>query len=1633
MAEECKYSERFGRPVEDVFRGKCRVSENPTMECDRDPTCDMFATKEETGEVCFYTASALKIRDDRNFYGEGKTSYKDCGSMIDSFLESIDEGGDADESQRAVTEAMIDLLNTGERRISVLDEESWSKAEDAATNLSQCEIEQGNYRCDLDVYLPQFKKRGTVKCDEIVELDGERQSVGLYSALRGLTEEQCLRKCDDEKGCSGVAFWETGLRSQMDTAQFYADMNDPSVLSRQDTCQLWVGDDRGENGVCLEDKRKDTEVRTVVIDTMGIIREYSTEFYHREHLEKALKVGGMEGVCKIEKNPDYDGQSTEVEFKLEGCAMMVVKFFDGTSRDGEILSERIMEDAVTSQSNRWRFVGNGECRTESMGHEILREYLSDSKFAVVSPGNQYAVGDVLTLQGGNNDARLSVTEVGPVGGILAVEMVDAGTGYDGGEVYNISGGSGRGGKVKMTEMSMSLCQRRCGLDELCSAMAYDEDGEKTSCRLYKGKYAYTNVSVEGKRFRPNDFSSERPGRCLDGPDNKFWAKDDIGRAIIQMNAKAEEKCKQRCQDMPGCNAVNMKTEGDSLVCKTMGTCTVEGASESSTDWVYANLQPGKGVPVSYPRVQAIDKRTCYKGRSRQPCSSSRDWLRFYKQMVPDCNAGELKICSVEDKKRCSTIEDEGACRSSGACSWDGECKHDAEKCPIPGESPIATGAATDACRASLGQYMQGRFIGVDGQERGRICPPNGSAVAVANEETCRRLCSMEQGCAYYTYTPGKGGGIGSCSTHREEECASMISSNYARDQTVSNEKVYDLSVGEAIVASSQEQCWAKDVKSEAVASMLITPEFKGDDYIEDSSRCVLLGERQVCARINTVEKSDECPLPDFPCYAGFEDGCYPADSAGACPSIPVPRDRRVEVMASVEKGDVTCETARSRTECSLIDSAIIDDYSIVDPVEGIPIERLALSDENGAEFREVHMMDGGGLLFDLAPEERGKKVDLTRAMPKRFGHQVVDVVDNAKVVVNNSERSIRCTVPIDSNTYMMMLDDATGIESSRGVIEHRVVASGDRNAKNRGSGERCVSDRDCASTKTDSILCQLFQTEEECNANPPCGFSGGVCRPKHGKCDLTGEYSCFGRCLADEADPYKTRRENCPIDEATYESSCERTLERVVEAIRPDRNVAGYTRYRRKRPKKRPEGASCFRNADCGKGVCTKGFCGGPEKKRPVGETCSQSEQCEDGLLCGTGGPCEGRCQKKDGTCAGGLVPLRTTDFAGLLDLDMFGCVDRTASAADAAALCEKSILADGGVKGVTKCNAFMRYEDRHPGNLSGKTCFYHHIIDDVDEEAHMEPWEILRNAQRPGQGASGDLYIRNVTQPIPDGVKLRANVRPKTFGTLEPVAVGPGCDAERNLLNSILEDLTTDSSGGNNADDVDVNDVLTQSVTAPPTATSNDPCNDEGRCCPSKDYAREGNICYGREGSVAGTRCRIGEVDIPNSKPGRFDLLLSLIEGESGCTVDKAAQKITIMVNSSLHEAFSGIPSFSDAASVRDRGGMLRSSDNKFDVLEFRPGFFKMEKQTQNQLIEAVIAKVVPQCPTAADRIRLARQNRTGSPSVEKKGPSGLMIGAMIAVGVLLAVAKAKKKVPSGLLAAYAGLCAVAVMATSM
>ena len=126
--------ERFGN------RWKMYFEENATNRLIRgrvlsDSVCDMFVTKQD-GKTCLRSQCATNSGRPE-LYGEGKTQYKDCSNMIDTFLESIDDVGDADESQKQVTEAMIDLLNVAERREVLMKKNG--KADDAAA-LSQCEV-----------------------------------------------------------------------------------------------------------------------------------------------------------------------------------------------------------------------------------------------------------------------------------------------------------------------------------------------------------------------------------------------------------------------------------------------------------------------------------------------------------------------------------------------------------------------------------------------------------------------------------------------------------------------------------------------------------------------------------------------------------------------------------------------------------------------------------------------------------------------------------------------------------------------------------------------------------------------------------------------------------------------------------------------------------------------------------------------------------------------------------------------------------------------------------------------------------------------------------------------------------------------------------------------------------------------------------------------------------------------------------------------------------------------------------------------------------------------------------------------------------------------------------------------------
>ena len=351
----CVFGQRSGLPVTSVFESLEPDSTSTSLRskidldgcisnvtekdakalCKDDPLCDMLSvgnTELKTPRACFYKVPYKHmIQQDRNFYGDGKSFFMDCSAVTRAFLDSIGPEGNIPNLQKTRTQNNINNNIYNQQIRFQLDDEKWKDLEDKANALSACEVTLGESRCDKNVYEPQHKNEGVFMCDEIQRVDGIDRSVGLQSRILDVTREQCYEACDRDGSCSGIAFWRTGYRSRMKTRQFYADMLDPAVqLQSTDTCDFLLPGIGDDPAVCLDKKPKNTQVRQVVVDSKGLVCEYTTKDYHKVHLERALKQAGMQSACGFQQVDNViDGVEGRVDrFKMTGCAMIVGKVFN---------------------------------------------------------------------------------------------------------------------------------------------------------------------------------------------------------------------------------------------------------------------------------------------------------------------------------------------------------------------------------------------------------------------------------------------------------------------------------------------------------------------------------------------------------------------------------------------------------------------------------------------------------------------------------------------------------------------------------------------------------------------------------------------------------------------------------------------------------------------------------------------------------------------------------------------------------------------------------------------------------------------------------------------------------------------------------------------------------------------------------------------------------------------------------------------------------------------------------------------------------------------------------------------------------------------------------------------------------
>ena len=313
---------------------------------------------------------------------------------------------------------------------------------------------------------------------------------------------------------------------------------------------------------------------------------------------------------------------------------------------------------------------------------------------------------------------------------------------------------------------------------------------------------------------------------------------------------------------------------------------------------------------------------------------------------------------------------------------------------------------------------------------------------------------------------------------------------------------------------------------------------------------------------------------------------------------------------TMSKPTVQCaKTVESRSQCNNVcetdegsacsyDAPELDPYTIVSPTEGIPIESTMLSNVEG------HMYHKGGVNHPLAtcddPFQAGKHqsckraFDFTRMGPLDNGFTLNDLDTNIKIVGYDvgqktdcgsfstedscvgscrwnagvcestlrreaTPTDIKCSLRLDDHTFLFK----TAAPIAKGDVE--------KGAKTQlvlpesGVFDAVVATK---STFSKNVPDESKNVGERCTAASQC---------ISGRCDLTGDYSCFGRCIAKDAQTTYTSLKNCPVPKASTASDleCEDQLRLIAETIRPPDAVTGYSRYKHQRPKKQPVGALC--------------------------------------------------------------------------------------------------------------------------------------------------------------------------------------------------------------------------------------------------------------------------------------------------------------------------------------------------------------------------------------------------------------------------------------------------------------------------
>ena len=1145
--------------------------------------------------------------------------------------------------------------------------------------------------------------------------------------------------------------------------------------------------------------------------------------------------------------------------------------------------------------------------------------------------------------------------------------------------------------------------------------------ENVNCMLYGGDERYTQVDTAGAAFAAYDFTPYANGKCKGvdfGDTERYRVRNpDTGNLVIENLDPL--LCLQKCQLTDGCNAVNFleNEEGDNGRCVMLGKCDIK--AEVSGNWKYSKMTSnnivtedgelkvlGAGKPMLFPRIELHDPRSC------SGCSSTTigKWLKFYEERVPSCNVLESE--NVEGNKvkvHQLTCEDDG----NNVCGIGSEYV-----------GPYTTNNATPECRTALEAYRRGQKLDDAGNVvQWAVCPVRIGGYEsqdVNTEPKCATRCREDPTCEYFTFTPSSN----SCQMHTREQCSRMyFHQKPVNVVSVTRQKQFPHEKTLNILTSTGRACWSKERESKYLNSLLITPEWRGDDPT-DKSTCVLMGERNIFTKVLTKKNVTKngvptCTINGKPCWAGFYNGCYAPNANGTCPAIPIPPKHRDDIMEAIYgtkengyEGLLEGENeVLSRTQCTNVCStdrayACVDSfgaadptiqtkeacaetgrhtwtnlstscsygktelapYALVNPVEGLPVESLVLSDMKG----KMHHVGGEDYPVDECddPLVAGtiqsckRDYDLSKMGPMKHGFTIDDLDASVKVTGYSEGQSMDCTV-----------NASLSAEKQR---EECGLLGGTCDWVTDESGSACRSTVYKPSNGNAKVLCSLrlddhtflFQTEKlknQQNADLPMPTnhvfdielmadgernvqdlsSGARCRTavecQSGRCDLTGSYGCYGRCLADEARTTKMPAENCPFQPPTEiaEAQCEDKLRFIASRVRPKQYAEGFTKYQRQRPKKQPVGALCEEPAHC-----TSLTCGGATDKctgegnytgygkrcvNPnddscpfaLGTRCTNNTDCTAGLYCATKGECHGRCTTSgtDTHCPSDLRPLTSEDMSQTVGLDEHGCGPFTDTIEDAVRVCGGSAPRDtarckammdmascsapctwdGGAcradPRIKKCNAFMRYENRHASG-NNKTCYYMHTGPQLQVRQSLESWEI-RDPGQVGPGASGDTFVQQITQPFVQSTSaadvFAAAVRPYEWEPLQntPEELNTAtCADEKGIFGSnklvdMRDEFNNKIEDGYlacNASNIQIGaPKLTRRVLE--DAGQYPTCNDAIGCCPNdSEYVRYGGDPFGSVCTNINTlqQCQIGgnEQNIPRVPRDMWKALCNLTRG---------------------------------------------------------------------------------------------------------------------------------------------------------